>query len=424
MDSRLNEPLLKKKSPKEAEGAFSEGSAGATVTLLTSAAIGAGVLALPYGASTVGILPASVLFAIAGAAAYVSNIIIFQCAQETGLSSYGELMTGILGSRGAFVLDFFVFLEGLAAVSTYLVFIMDYVPQVCELFGEDAWCTDRGSVLTVTALIVWPLSIMKGLSALRYVSTCSLVTICITSVVVVVRAPSCFSKLDQPLGEALTKVDINLDSFQALSMACFAFMTHTNTPEIASAFKRPTRERVRQVVLAHTGLLWFVYSVIAVCGYLSFLDTISQDFLTNYAVRDPLIVLCRCLLSATLVFACPMNMFPSMQALFNMLETLRATPATGDADSLYANGSVRVPVTTGCFAVVVGVAVRTPHVADLISVVSVFLSTPLMFLFPAVMYRTILGRKDLAVPTILGLLTLALFAGEVCRIARGGEPSH
>ena len=28
---------------------------------------------------------------------------------------------------------------------------------------------DRGSVLTVTALIVWPLSIMKGLSALRYV---------------------------------------------------------------------------------------------------------------------------------------------------------------------------------------------------------------------------------------------------------------
>lgn len=420
MEWRPKEPLLKKRGNERAaqsEGVFAEGSTGASITLLCSAAIGAGVLALPYGVSTIGVFPAAVLFAVAGAAAFVSNMIIFQCAQDTGLSSYGELMTGILGSRGAIVLDFFVTLEGLAAVSTYLVFIMDYVPQVCALAGEDAWCTDRGAVLKATVAIVWPLSCLKGLSALRYVSTCSLATICFTTVVVVLRAPSCFALLEQPLGEAVTKVNFTIDSSQALSMACFAFMTHTNTPEIAAAMRRPTRERSRQVVLAHTALMWFVYCVIAVCGFLSFLDTISQDFLTNYDLNDPLVVACRSFLSLSLVFACPINMFPSMQALFNILEGMRTTKATDESDTLYASHHVRVPVTTCCFAVVVGVAARTPHVADMVSAISVFLSAPLMFLFPAVMYRTILGQKGPAVPTFLVLLTLALVAAEICRMA-------
>merc|ERR1712064_141765 len=110
-------------------------------------------------------------------------------------------------------------------------------------------------------------------------------------------------------------------------------------------------------------------------------DTISQDFLTNYEVRDPLVVVCRSMLSLSLVFACPINMFPSMQALFNILEGFRGTKPSSDDDTLYASSGVRVPITTGCFAVVVGVAARTPHVADLISAISVFLSTPLMFLF-------------------------------------------
>ena len=50
-----------------------------------------------------------------------------------------------------------------------------------------------------------------------------------------------------------------------------------------------------------------------------------QDFLTNYDVQDKLIVMCRCLLSVTLVFACPLNMFPAVQALFNVSRNLLIT---------------------------------------------------------------------------------------------------
>merc|ERR1711924_43036 len=90
----------------------------------------------------------------------------------------------------------------------------------------------------------------------------------------------------------------------------------------------------------------------------------------------------------------------------------------------YASSSVRVPITTGCFAVVVGVAAHTPHVADWISIIGAFLSSPLMFLFPAMMYRKILGRQDVVLPWMLGLLTVALIQLEVIiiivDIIRGG----
>ena len=58
---------------------------------------------------------------------------------------------------------------------------------------------------------------------------------------------------------------------EVLSMACFAFMTHTNSPEIALRFTAgPTA--ARKVLAAQTLVLWAVYCGIAVCGYLSFME--------------------------------------------------------------------------------------------------------------------------------------------------------
>lgn len=396
---------------------MAEGSVASSVTLLTAAAIGTGVLALPYGVSCVGILPAMALFALAAAASVVSNVILFACVHETGAGSYGELMTGILGQSGAMVLDLFVCVEGLGSVATYLVFIMDYVPQVCAIGGEDVWCTDRLRVVLTASMIIWPLSCLEGLSALRYVSTCSIVTVVFTSIVVLVKAPGCFARTESSFVEAVTEVHLGRPAFQALSMACFAFMTHTNSPEIALKLVRPTRERFWKVVGTHTALLWLIYCAIAVCGFLSFLHDTHQDFLTNYDVRDVLALLCRCMLSVTLVFACPINLCPSIRALFNILESVQ--PANGGGRKLYQNAPLRVSVTTACFAIALGVALRTPRVADLISLISAFLTSPLMFTFPALMYRNILKRKNILVPALLHSLTGALWVAELTRLAAG-----
>mmetsp|Transcript_55357 Transcript_55357/g.177549 ORF Transcript_55357/g.177549 Transcript_55357/m.177549 type:complete len:426 (+) Transcript_55357:85-1362(+) len=419
----LREPLLAGGSDSAGAGAkadagfFAEGSVATSVVLLCAAAIGTGVLALPYAVSCVGVMPAMVLFALAGAAGYVSNIILFRCVQKTGLGSYGELMTGILGKYGAMVLDTFVWVEGLGAVSTYLVFIMDYVPQVCALAGEGAWCMDRTNVAMAASLIIWPLSCFKGLSALRYTSTCSIATVILTSLVVIAKAPGCFARTGRDFAEAVSEVRINMDGLQVLAMACFAFMAHTNTPEIALRLRSKTRRRFAEVVGLHTGLLWAVYSAIGACGFLSFIGSTHQDFLTNYPVRDAAVLLCRVLLSTTLVFACPINIFPAMQSLFNILEGLRRPQPSGSKPpALYEMDSVRVPVTTCCFAVALGVALRTPRVADLISVISAFFSSPLMFTFPAIMYRHILGCRGLAVPAVLIMLTVALWAAELARL--------
>jgi len=429
----LAEPLLGRRSgggrqqdAANSGGIFAPGSMLSCIVLMASASIGTGGLALPYGVSLTGLLPAAALFVLAGVMTLVSNVILFLCVRKTGVGTYGELMVRVLGARGAMVLDLMVCLEGMGAVATYIVFIMDYVPQLCALAGEDTWCTEPVSVAMAASVIIWPLSCLRGLNALRYVSTCSLVTLAFTAAVVIVKAPGLFARTGVSFAEAASEVKLNGGAFQVLSMACFAFCIHTNTPEIAYAMRKPTQSRTFGAVSFYTALMFASYFAIAMCGFLSFMWEVNQDFLTNYDIWDSLIITCRCMLSVTLVFACPINLCPGIQALFNILESLlnseAAAASAGTSRSgeskprLYENDVLRIPVTTGCFFISLGVALKSPHVADLIGTVSTFLSSPLMFTFPAMMYRVILQRKDVLIPAMLHALTAALWVAEIYRL--------
>ena len=122
--------------------------------------------------------------------------------------------------------------------------------------------------------------------------------------------------------------------------------------------------------------------------------------------------MCRCLLSVTLVFACPLNMFPAVQALFNVLQGLHAP--TGPR--LYDCHLVRVPVSTVAFGITLAVALKSPHVADLISTISAYFSSPLMFAFPALMHWKILRRTSMALPLTLLSITAALWLAELSHL--------
>jgi len=412
--AELEKPLLSTGSPNASRK--HSGSAWNAVVFLFAGAIGAGVLTLPYGVSCVGVLPALGLFALAGIASYCSNVILFRCAHKTGLGTYGDLMVGILGRRGTLILDFLVFLEGSGTVATYLVFLMDYVPQVCALGGEGLWCRDRFNVLVAASLIVWPLSCFRGLSALQYTSACSMAAIVLTSIVVISKAPHCFAQTGSEFLPAVSEVRWNRDAFQVLTMACFSFMVQTQAPEIALLLRSPSRATTSRVVGKASAYLWAVYSAIAVCGFLSFLDATSADFLAGYEVHDHAVQLCRCTLSLSLLCGCPLQMFPSVQAFFNMMERLFPAVYGKRQVPLYDIDYLRVPVTTGMFATVFYVALKSPSVAELISGLGAFLAAPLMFAFPALMYRYILGQRDVAVPAILLLLTVVLWSAEFVRL--------
>jgi len=410
----LEKPLLSKGSPNSSRK--SNGSPHKAIVILFAGSIGAGVLTLPYGVSCVGVLPAVALFALAALASFQTNVILFRCVYKTGLGTYGDLMVGILGSRGTMVLELFIFLEGLGTIVAYLVFLMNYVPQICALGGEGLWCTDRFNVLVATCLVVWPLSCFRGLSVLQYTSALSMAAIALTSVLVISKAPRCFAQTGSELLPAVSQVRLNRNAFQVLTMGCYAFMVQTQAPEIALLLRSPSRATISRIIGKSSAYLWAVYSAIAVCGFLSFLDATSADFLAGYGVHDHAMQLCRCMMSVTLLCACPLQMLPSMQSLFNIFERLFPGPEGTRRLPLYDKDSIRVPVTTGCFAMIFLVALRAPGIADCISGLGAFLAAPLMFAFPALMYRHILGQRDVALPAMLLLLTAVLWLAEVVRL--------
>merc|ERR1712232_160121 len=106
-----------------------------------------------------------------------------------------------------------------------------------------------------------------------------------------------------------------------------------------------------------------------------------------------------------------------MQALFNIFETLCESSSSAQTKTrLYEVDSIRASVTTACFGIALGVAIRTPRVADLISIVCAFFTSPLMFAFPAIMHWKILGGRGIFVPTGLLLLTVGLWVAEILRL--------
>merc|ERR1712187_637816 len=101
-----------------------------------------------------------------------------------------------------------------------------------------------------------------------------------------------------------------------------------------------------------------------------------------------------------------------MQALFNILERFRAGK---QHLSLYDNPAIRIPVATSSFLIALGIAFKSPHVADLLSLISSFLTAPLMFMFPAIMHWKILQESNRFMPAGLIALTVALWMAETIR---------
>merc|ERR1719264_2334591 len=114
------------------------------------------------------------------------------------------------------------------------------------------------NVVVAAMLVIWPLSCLRGLTPLRHVSICSIVTIVFTSLVVIAEAPGHFAQTGRDLRPVVLEVRMSKDGLQVLAIICFAFMVHTNTPEVALHMRVPAESRANQVVGAHTLLLCVV----------------------------------------------------------------------------------------------------------------------------------------------------------------------
>ena len=393
---------------------------------LISAAIGGGILCLPYVMSQAGLINGSILLVVATFLAFVSMRMLLVSAARTGAQSYAQLFSMTCKSRfaGPF-LDVVTILFGQGVVIAYFVFLGDFVPPVAAMIGGLPILTDRAACIVICCVCAIPFAIPNKLSALQYITPISTLSLAITAIVVVYRTEGIRSVSETPVTLDYAIFDLNL--LKCFAIAISSFICHTNVVAVAGELVDPSDRRSTKIALRAALVQLVLYLIISVCGYASFGRSIAQNFIKNYPQDDSLMTLCRILLSLTIFFGLPMNTNPTAKALVSLM--------TKNADHQSLTESLLPPITPrtnnntlritmGVLVLVLGatVSLYVPGIADVVGVLGGSFGTLIMLVFPATIYRTVfkteLTTTDTLFVNILLISALACFSSVILTMFR------
>jgi amino acid permease len=342
-------------------------------------------------------------------------------AAKTGVYSYGKLFTYSSNSRfaGPF-LDIVIVLFGQGVVIAYFVFLGDFVPAVTG----GGLLSNRTTCILLFGLTALPLAIPSKLSALQYITPISTLSLILTAAIVVFRIPS-MRDITEP---EIDYARFTLGLFKSFSIIISSFICHTNVVSVAGELVDPCKRRSTKIALRAAAVQVVLYLIISVSGYLTFGRSVAQNFITNYSIHDPLIKMCRIMLSITIFFGIPMNTNPTAKALVNLLSssdqgskdgldspllspTLKDTPR--GLEDLHRGLRIGIGVMVISIGAIVSLFI--PGIADVVSILGGSFGTLIMLVFPALIYKSIfkLNRTECV------LINLLFVSAGVCLLSVG-----
>ena len=397
-----------------------------SIFTLISSALGGGIMCLPYVMLLGGWLIGVLMLAFAALLAYYSMTILFLCATKSGIYSYGALLSHATSPIAGPILDIVIVLYGSGVVIAYYVFLGDFLPSLADALGV-AFLTDRTTCLILCSICAIPFALPRKLSALQYISPVSTIALVLTAIVAIVRLPRMEARLT-PVEAHLDVALVGLPLLKCFTISVFAFICHMNVVSVAGELIHPTIPRASKIAFRASVTQLVFYIVIGISGYVSFGQTLNQNFMTNYPTDDTLIVICRSLLTLTIFFAIPINTNPTANAFVHLLLTTGLAPepiAALDIERpLFANTtpsnqqitieeeplkSIRIAVAVYVLIQGAVVAIYAPGVADVISILGGSFGTLIMLVCPAIIYSSVFKdeMKTSESRLMIGLLVAA-----------------
>lgn len=161
-------------SSLDQEGSLRYTSCAAAVFLTVNAALGAGLLNMPFafqsgGGLISGTITQLVLVAIVG----IGMGILTYCTHVSGAQSFQQLVRFFAGQRAATLTSISIVLYSYGACLTFIIIIGDQVDRVlASVYGPDfclLWYLSRPFTMTsVSLLLILPLSFSRSIDFLKY----------------------------------------------------------------------------------------------------------------------------------------------------------------------------------------------------------------------------------------------------------------
>jgi len=260
-------PLVSQSPTTEAEMFPQTASMKASVFNLVNSIVGGGVLALPFGFKQVGVFLGLILLCSIGTLSAYSAYLLVRCRQMTlklGVErkpSYYNIVCVTFGTRGAKLVELFIVLLMLGACVGYIAIIGETLSNSFSgALGYEPWYTHAWVIqLSLLSFVLFPLSMLSTVGALKYTSIIALCGILFLVVCIIVKFASNFEEaLQDEDDKFIDYFNWGTNMFASIPIMTFAFSMHMQMFPVWQELKQPTPKRITNIVLA----------AIVICGVL------------------------------------------------------------------------------------------------------------------------------------------------------------
>ncbi|XP_063767228.1 sodium-coupled neutral amino acid transporter 3-like isoform X2 [Eleginops maclovinus] len=394
-------------------------SFGMSVFNLGNAIMGSGILGLAYAMANTGILLFLFLLTAVAALSSYSIHLLLKSSGIVGIRAYELLGYRAFGTPGKMAAGIAITLQNIGAMSSYLYIVKSELPLVIQAFlkadpSSDLWYLNGNYlVIMVSASIILPLALMKQLGYLGYTSGFSLSCMVFFLSAVIYKKfqiPCPFEEFSanstamhpslnvsshgHEYSNGLVDEDdcyprlfkINSQTAYTIPILAFAFVCHPEVLPIYTELRNPTQKKMQKVSNISILVMYTMYFLAALFGYLTFLGNVEPELLHTYSRIDPYDTLILCVRVAVLTavtLTVPIVLFPVRRAIQHMLFPTKSF-----------NWLRHIGIAIVLLTLINMLVIFAPNILGIFGIIGATSAPCLIFIFPAVFYIRIVPKED------------------------------
>uniref|UniRef100_A0A8C8D8C4 Amino acid transporter transmembrane domain-containing protein n=1 Tax=Oncorhynchus tshawytscha TaxID=74940 RepID=A0A8C8D8C4_ONCTS len=406
-------------------------SFGMSVFNLGNAIMGSGILGLSYAMANTGVVLFLVLLTVVAVLSSYSIHLLLKSSGIVGIRAYEQLGQRAFGTPGKMAAGIAITLQNIGAMSSYLYIVKYEFPLVIQAFlGVDKpsgewYLNGNYLVIMVSISVILPLALMKQLGYLGYTSgfslTCMvffLISVSLTHTLIPPYIPpGVFSQSPNPEqiqesvqyytepllhGTSISYLFFFSQTAYTIPILAFAFVCHPEVLPIYTELKNPTKQRMQHVSNISIVVMYTMYFLAALFGYLTFYGEVESELLHTYSRLDPYDTLILCVRLAVLTavtLTVPIVLFPVRRAIQQLFFPNK---------TFYWPRHIAIAVTL--LTVINMLVIFAPNILGIFGIIGATSAPCLIFIFPAVFYIRIVPEEEEPMRSTPKILA-ACFAG-------------
>ncbi|XP_029527511.1 sodium-coupled neutral amino acid transporter 3-like isoform X2 [Oncorhynchus nerka] len=416
-------------------------SFGMSVFNLGNAIMGSGILGLAYAMANTGILLFLFLLTVVAVLSCYSIHLLLKSSGIVGIRAYEQLGYRAFGTPGKMAAGIAITLQNIGAMSSYLYIVKSEFPLVIQAFSRadptaDLWYLNGNYLVVMVSIgVILPLALMKQLGYLGYTSGFSLSCMVFFLSAVIYKKfqiPCPFEEFSAA-NHTVSHLDIHLNitdnhathdnglvhemddshcgarmftmnsqTAYTIPILAFAFVCHPEVLPIYTELRNPTQRRMQHVSNLSILVMYTMYFLAALFGYLTFYGKTETELLHTYSRIDPYDTLILCVRLAVLTavtLTVPIVLFPVRRALNQMFFASKSF-----------NWLRHVAIAVTLLSFINMLVIFAPNILGIFGFIGATSAPCLIFIFPAIFYIRIVPKEQEPMHSIPKILA-ACFAG-------------